>query len=171
MPCGPVPPRCCVLELFANIRNDNKRRVKASTAQQDPGRPSLLPPHGPVLTPHRRGHRGSERFHHLPSCHPALIGGAQCRDPHWELTLLCLPLPPKGSRAGVLPGPCLCPHRIWAQRLVGGGFKSVSQIDSDIISHIVLSVWCSEWARGGAMLFGECGGRGLAQWDLSSSCL
>lgn len=41
VPCGPVPPRGCVLELFANIRNDNKRRVKASTAQRDPGRPSL----------------------------------------------------------------------------------------------------------------------------------
>lgn len=40
-PCGPVPSRCCALELFANIKNDNKRRVKASTAQQDLGRPSL----------------------------------------------------------------------------------------------------------------------------------
>lgn len=88
----------------------------------------------------------------------------------WEHTLSVSSFPSQsqGAHLVLLCVPTGYRHN---DQSVDGGFKSISQIDSDFISQIVLSMCCSEQAGGGAMLFRACGDQGLDQWVLSSSCL
>lgn len=119
-------------------------------------------PGGAAPPPHSPGEPDSERSR------PPAVTGERSGGPQYLCGLsacvfLCL------SRAGVSPCPLCAPTRFEHsdQSMEVQKCKShrLQFYFPDCFEPVVLRT-----AREGAMLFGECGGRGLARWDLSSSC-